>query len=489
MKKIIFITLGIVLTLSLWGQVDKPELDSVDFSDVEFRSYEGPHQKIDTITEIRGIGLALARWDDSGEGRYFNKYRILHLVDSEDPGVLDADILILDATAGVDHIDNLRRIISAYLEGAYKYSQEDADLLSRFVTYYNAVYRGRGDILSERYTSLVNRFLNPEKIGLATSYEEWPGKSEIVIPLTSRGGIGALETDALTDPDVVESLREGEDRGIDERKAITDLKEREIQEEEKAIEEDRQALEEREIAVQEEKELIQQQEGGQPAEKAAEVLEDREEALSEDSQALEERKEKLADRLEQIRQEREQIAEDEGALIDDTPPGAPPETPPGKPEGIPFMTFSFDTGERLGRLVLADATTGAVQIQSSLDNIRTPTFTPFSGGYLLIAGENAGNRIVSLVMLDRESLGVVKSATEKVSKIGGIFSHGDSIYTVVERDGRWVPGRFDKNLVLTGVLDKEAAEYSFFGFNEGHILYQEPRGRVGSAPLSDFSLP
>ena len=97
--------------------------------------------------------------------------------------------------------------------------------------------------------------------------------------------------------------------------------------------------------------------------------------------------------------------------------------------------------------------------------------------------------MVSLVLLDRENLQVVKTAEVKVSKDGGVFFHGDAIYTVVEREGRWVPGRFDKNLVLTGILDEEVAEYSFFGFDGGRILYQNGRGQVGSAGLSDFSLP
>ena len=258
MKKIVFISFGMAAALFLWGQVDRPELNSVDFSAVDFRNYEGPHQKIDSIAEIRGIGFSLARRDEGGEGRYFSKYRLLHLVDSQNTGLLDADVLILEAGAGVDHIDNLRRILAAYLEDAYEYSPEEAEVFSRFITYYNAVYRGRKDVISEKYTPLVNQFLTPERIGLSTRYEEWPGKSQILIPLTGRKG-DALETDTLTDSEVVESLRERDDRGVDERKEITELKEKEIQEEERAIEEDRRALENREEALKVAREEVVQQ--------------------------------------------------------------------------------------------------------------------------------------------------------------------------------------------------------------------------------------
>lgn len=500
MRKIFFLALFTVLAFTLWGQVDRTELESVDYSGVEFRNYEGPHLKIDTIAEIRGIGVILARWDEAGRGRYFNKYQLLHLVDPEEVGRLDADILILDPAAGVDHIDNLRRILSAYLETAYDYPRDNADLLARFITYYNAVYRQRGEYFAENYTTLVNNSLNQEKVGLSTRYEEWPGKTEIVIPLTGREGGPALETDTLTDKDVVESLREREDRGIEERKEITELKEEEIQTEERAIEEEHRALEEREEALEEAKEEIRREEeelaqgdiSPQEEEEARQDLEEdkvaiaqEERALEEEKQTLEDREEKQTERLEQIREEREQIAEDERELQAGT---AAAEAPPEEPAGIPFLMFRLE-GDRLGRLILADAATGDALTRSTLENIRSPGFTLFSGGYLVIAGEDAGNRIISLVMLDQEDLSVMRTATEKVSKESGLFLHQGSVYAVVERDGRWIPGRFDGTLALTGVLDEEVAEFSFFGFNGGHILYQDSRGRVGSSLLSDFTVP
>ena len=47
------------------------------------------------------------------------KYYVIHAVDPNEKGKLDADILFIGADATVDHITNLRRIIGSYLEAAY----------------------------------------------------------------------------------------------------------------------------------------------------------------------------------------------------------------------------------------------------------------------------------------------------------------------------------------------------------------------------------
>ena len=85
----------------------------------------------------------------------------------------------------MDHIDNLRRIIAAYLESAYGYSRQDSQTLAVFVTVYNAVYRGKLDVFKQKYKTVVTKNLTANKAGLALNYAEWPGKTQIVIPLST----------------------------------------------------------------------------------------------------------------------------------------------------------------------------------------------------------------------------------------------------------------------------------------------------------------
>ena len=160
-------------------EVNQSELRSADMDTVVFENYVGPYSVINTIEEIRAIGSRLAppiaenpeEAQVSGER---SRYYVIHAVDTGTSGKMDADIFVLGPGVGVDHINNVRRIISAYLSAAYDYSRQDADTLATFVTVYNAVYRGNMDSYKERYKQVVIDSLDPEKVGIALSYRDWP---------------------------------------------------------------------------------------------------------------------------------------------------------------------------------------------------------------------------------------------------------------------------------------------------------------------------
>ena len=137
---------GILLALGLPAgaqQVAEEELRSAG-QEIEFENYSGPYERVDTAEEIKAIGFLLAGslQQDGNAGRFLDKYRILRALDPREQGKFDADILSIEAAARVDHIENVRRILAGYLEGAFAYNASDARLLARFATVYNAVYRG-----------------------------------------------------------------------------------------------------------------------------------------------------------------------------------------------------------------------------------------------------------------------------------------------------------------------------------------------------------
>ena len=60
--------------------------------------------------------------------------------------------------------------------------------------------------------------LEAETVGLARSYRDWAGATQIVIPLTDdTRSPGALDTSALGDEQVVQELQQRDDRGVEER--------------------------------------------------------------------------------------------------------------------------------------------------------------------------------------------------------------------------------------------------------------------------------
>ena len=213
--------------------VDQKEIESAGNSEIVFRNYSGPHDVINSVEEIRAIGAGVGNQVKANPNKIgtigdSSRYAVIHAIDPTTKEKFDADIFIIGKNATVDHINNLRRIISGYLVAAYGYSTKDADVIATFVTVYNAVYRGNLDYFKSKYKDAVTKNLSPSIAGLATDYREWPGKSQIVIPLSDlNGGLSTVDTTTISDKGVIESMQGEDDKGVDDRKGMVDIKERE----------------------------------------------------------------------------------------------------------------------------------------------------------------------------------------------------------------------------------------------------------------------
>ena len=214
-------------------EVNRAELESANGRGIVFQNYSGPHTIINSVDQIRGIGSSLAPTIAADPDTFKtvgtpNRYYIIHAVDPKETEKFDADILVIGENATVDHIRNLRRIISAYLESAYGYSRADADTIATFATVYNAVYRNNSDNFTAKYKKIVTDNLTAGKIGISTNYQEWPGTTQIVIPLFDlHGGLSTVNTSEISDRQVIRSLQNEDDKGIDSRKEMVDIKDRE----------------------------------------------------------------------------------------------------------------------------------------------------------------------------------------------------------------------------------------------------------------------
>ena len=256
-------------------EVNRNELQSVDSSTITFNNYNGPHNVIDSLAAIRNIGTQLGRSMGSDLANEKtagseNRYYVIHAVDST-TGKLDADIFILGKNAGVDHVRNLRHIIAAYLTQTYKYSEKDSMTLATFITVYNAVYRGNMSVFQSKYKDIVTKHLHADKVGLSVNWEDWAGKTEMVIPLADiAGGLSTIDTSVISDKNVINSMRESDDRGIDERKNMVGIKDREADIAERNAEDAaKQAVQENRKLSEEEKKLAEEQAKTSDAQKAA----------------------------------------------------------------------------------------------------------------------------------------------------------------------------------------------------------------------------
>ncbi len=488
MKKLISSLAVALLILSSLSalQVHKGELESAKSDTIEFINYTGPHKKIETVDAIKGIGIDAGKKvksegiENNSRAGNRSKYYVIHCVDTSENSKLDADILFLGSDAQVDHIKNLRRIIAAYLSEAYGYSETDANTLSVFITVYNAVYRGNKTYFGDKYKEIVTTNLSSD-CGLSVNYSDWPGKTEIVIPLydVTNGGLSTVDTSVISDSKVVSSMKEDDDKNIESRKDMVDLKEREAEDAQtKAKDAQKQATEEQKKLNEEKEKTAQAKEDADAAEKAAEearkealenpddeeaqkAAEEAEEAAQEAKEAYEEQKvieeeqqhktdeareeaaeqQELADKKEsEAQKERKEIAKDQNELQKEEAEKAKQNTA--------FGIMLVDEANLLSRLVEFNTETGETVKNSPVAQIRNRVAFEGGDGFIAIAGENSGNGAVKLVNIDSSSMEITKESKESVAEDSVLVRDGNDFYCVIDDNGKWVLGKYNENMEL-----------------------------------------
>jgi hypothetical protein len=446
----------------LCAQVNSDELEQ-NQAPINFINYEGPHGRIDTRAQIRDIGysLGLARKAGAERSGGGNRYFIIHSSSAEDGDKLDADVLGLGVDVGVDHIRNLRLIIQGYLEGAYGYSEKDAALLARFITIYNAVYRGDWDYFTMRYKAPVIANVSTEKAGLSIRFDEWPGQTLMLIPLIQVAAQtkSAVDSSPLTEPKVIGELRKDEDRGIDQRKEMAEFKEREaeeaerraavrkeaIAEQEKSIAEERQQLEDakQELArtgesSQEGEQLAQARPREEALRKQEEELNKREEALQNEREEARKEEELAKKKAEEARKERQDIARDQQDLI------TADQNERAEPGLIAAELIGRDSP--LGRILSLNPASGAVIKRSTLDTVNLRTLTFLGDRIFAIAGENGGGNAIRLVEIDGATLEIAKQGADNLQAGSILVVRGNDFYAVTVAGGKCYLGRFNMEL-------------------------------------------
>ncbi|WP_321991453.1 P83/100 family protein [Marispirochaeta aestuarii] len=500
MKGYFRILLVLLLVPALFAQdLAETELKSIDIGTVEFVNYEGPHERIDTLAQILGIGRSLAAGlAEGGEGFLFDgKYRVRRIFDAG-AVLLSADIFILESEARVDHVRNLRRILAAYLSQAFDYSFADAEILAEFATYYNAVYRGDMEYIGQKYQDRVVSNLDPDKAGLATVYSQWPGKTQMLLPLRVlplSGGIGAVDTDTLTEDEVIAKLQEDEDKGIPERKEMTELKEKEIETDEERIDSARAEIAEDEAEISAEEQQLEaerqdlerrrdeaaaiEDEGERAAEEAAiaadeEDVSEREAVLDERREAVDEQKEEVAraeqdvqERVDRIREEREEIASDERGILEDQREEAPPE--------VPFL-YIVEGRENFRMLVSAVSGSGEIRRRSGINTIRSRDLLILGDSYLVVAGETGGNKAVRLVTIDPVSFEMKNQGDTDMYPMSFLLLDRRNVYGIADSNGYRV-ARFNTDLALQALSEETVNPDTWISLREGQ-LYVQDSGRL-----------
>ena len=529
MKKCI-IFFGFVLfalSSSFAINVDEREVQSGGGDDsVDFINYTGRHDEIDTVEAIRGIGRGLSPAVARGELGSRDRYRLIHAVDSSVTTGLDADILILGSAVRVDHIDNLRLIIEGYLSSAYNYSQKDAKTLAHFITIYNAVYRGRIGVFNEKYKSVVLQHLSPSDVGLATTYSEWPGRTQIVIPLSDQrysGTVSTVDTGTISDKEVVEKMKEQDDKDIDARKDMVDLKEKEAEEARKRAEEARKAALEKEkeastakkdedakrkdlkekedVAKKAQKDADDAKKAGSADQDAKQKLADKEReeaerARKEAEEAEKERKrrEEEANKLKQDAKEedemakkkeedaqsdRKDIAKDTQKIIEDKKAEKKAETDALIASATRGYALKVEDEDSLSSsIVMLDLRTAKTIKTSSLKTIRGRRIYKAGDNILAIAGSSGGDSVVSLVLISMRNLEVAKQGDDVISERSVLVQNGEYYYAVLASGGKYYIGRFNEELERQALSSVSVSQYTPIIVTEQGLLVQDEANNI-----------
>lgn len=418
-------------------EVDEVELQvpgSID--SVQFQNYGGPHAVIDSAEAIVNIGADLGRRvavdvESPQVVRPEGKYTLIHVVDSSVNEGRDADILVLNENAGVDHIKNLRRIVTGYLQTAYNYSRDDAETVAAFVTIYNAVYRGQIDVFEKRYKAAVVEELDPAKVGLSTNWEDWAGNTQIVIPLNDvTAELSAVDTTTLTDENVVEALRREEDMGVEVRESMTDIKEREA-----AGATERAQEAQKEAAVQRREGNVEQ--AARSAQTATE-------------------QQQIADRKNsEVRGDRQSIVEDRKVLSGETVEVVDTShnltglfAIDGSRDLYTLITVNGLTGEIVRRSPVKQIKGKSVYIVTNVSVADEGVETLVSELFIAVCGVNDGHSATRLCLIDADKLELQKQSEQILSEDSALISRGDRYYVVLEDGNGHYVAAFDKNLVL-----------------------------------------
>lgn len=446
--------------------VNQDELKSAGSDEtVVFKNYAGPHARIDSAASIQKIGAKLGAVVAVAPDKMLMagsaaRYSLIHVVDASDNKGLDADILSFGRSAGVDHIDNVRRIIAAYLSAAYGYSDADARTIAVFVTVYNAVYRGKIDAYRARYKKAVMEHLNSENCGLSVNYADWAGKTQIVIPLydVQDGGLGTVDTSIISGGDVVKRMQDDDGKGIDERKNMVNLKEREadaafdkaqtaqrnaakdqktLEDERKKTEQMKKDAEEAERNAQAAREKAAENPGDKQAQKDAQEAErdaaakqaqlaSQEEILKaqeDDARKAQEEaaaQQALADKkLSEAQDERKMIAQDQQSMIT---------------EQYVADTFAYgmelvDEAAMLSQIVKINTKTGSVTKSTASVYIRNRIIFAVGKNFIAAAGEKGGR--AKLVLLSQDTLEIIRESAEILAENSVLIEDGGDFYCVI----------------------------------------------------------
>jgi hypothetical protein len=487
--------------------VDVNELKGV--KKIAFVDYAGPVNIFNTDLDIRGIGVNLARQVQKKlpVASYLTRYSAIHAVDTAEPLKLSADIISLDKDAKVDTIANVRRILSAYVATLYNYPQKDADLLALFVTYYNAVYRGNLANFNGKYKTVVLSHLTKETVGISTNYFDWPGQTQLVIPLNENATqdiFGVLNSSEISSQAVVDQLKAQDNKGIPERTAINDLKQQEVNKAQAAIDQEaaqlaqqKQQTADAQNALDAARQAAEQATTDEQKKAAEDKVTAQQAALAQAQTQQQNTEQKLGTQEAAVQQKQQEVVQEKQAIAADQAAQNPEQAKQDLAQQAAVLAQRETTvaareqavkqnqtdqavfagklyylkikeyltgGHYNNDMLVIDAATGTMLLKSTETNICGRKFDLFTNGVVVITFKSDHNEGHYLTLLDLDTLQRKAISDEAVFYRSFVETRDGLTYVIVDKAGAYYLGKFTADMKLAALSKDQVDPDSFISF-------------------------
>lgn len=512
------------VSLSLTAQSKAPlgESEIKGSKKIEFINRSLRKASDEIIQENTEIGRKLAETLVKENTATVDGVKIQRVLPGAD-GKLGADILYLSESQSFDHVNSIARIIASYVEKSFQYKVGNAETLAQYILYYNATHRKDSKFFTKKYTEGVIAATSSDKLGIDTVYKNWPGKTQIIIPIEGnilKDSGKDLTTDEL-EKDVNKMVKDKEkdpatkQKMEDEAKKMDKLQTDKIKEEKKVLQDKKQEVANEQKDLQDKKDALKKKEQEtvaslnelkkDPVKNKAEIekkteevkqIEQEKKETEKKSEAVEAKKEELSKKEEQIAKKEEArtgTTSGDTAKKDDTVQKVEAKVEELKSElaqtkdelkkkeeqsdnvvnnKILFMKFiKYDTdGHYSNELWAIDPAKDDALFKSSYNNICSKEFKEIANQGVLVLGydgEKVENRKHKLVLLDPDKLGV-----KKTSESADIFwrtpmiNREDKIYVIEKVKDKYHVSRFKSDLTFEKRTEEpveENSELTFFG--------------------------
>ncbi|MCR9144393.1 MAG: hypothetical protein NXI24_19295 [bacterium] len=444
-----------------------------------------------------------------------------------------ADVVTIEPSANIGHINRIQRVITGYLMKAFEYSEADATAIARFVLYYNANNRQSEKLLSDKYIPAVAENIDIKKLGIDRSYRNWSGNTQMVIPIRL-SAVRPGETD-LNNKEINEETKNVDQAEIDRLKKIQEERNRE--EQKKLAEKEDELKKQQENLKKNEEELKREQEKTEDsrtdtgkrleelrndpnadpadikkAEEEVKEIEKKQEEVAEKIEEVKEQQEETAQKQEEVKEQQQEIAEqqEEAANNNTGDNTGDNNNQPGDNTGdntdaakveelqkeneelkkaqeekeeisenvvedkILFMRVLRYTskGHYNNELWYIDATKDDALQRSSFSKICSREFIVVEDAGILVTGyigEVDDPSEHRLILLNTDDLDKKTESEERVFWNTPMINKDGKIYAIMEKDGEHYLARFNNDLTLDAASSEPVNLYSDITFYKEKI--------------------